>query len=117
VAEAGRSTRRLSPLADSPRHDSEIAAGEFWAPGLLRGRPALKPKPAGSLLPECRCCETIGPSESGGSDDSARTGTITATSIPQAALATAVPPDGAAASTRAEQAIASLAGSFRALRN
>jgi hypothetical protein len=31
--------------------------------------------PARSLLPECRCCETIAPSESGGSDDSARTGT------------------------------------------
>jgi hypothetical protein len=41
----------------------------------LGTRLGLKPNPARSLLPECRCCETIEPSESGGSDDSARTGT------------------------------------------
>jgi hypothetical protein len=62
-------------MATTPRHDSRNAAGAFWAPGLSMGRRALKPNPARSLLPECRCCETIAPSESGGSDVIARTGT------------------------------------------
>jgi hypothetical protein len=36
VAEAGGSIRRLSSerLRQMPRHDSEIAAGAFWVPGL-----------------------------------------------------------------------------------
>jgi hypothetical protein len=34
MAEAGGSTRRLRPPADSPRPDSEIAAGAFWVQGL-----------------------------------------------------------------------------------